>query len=96
VTTADNKIGEMDERPRRLFLVLGRTGLTARALVFALVGCFLVRTVIDFKTSSGLGIAGTLAAVHKLPLGEWLLGLVAAGMFVFAAFSLFEARYQRL
>jgi hypothetical protein len=59
----------MDERLRRLFLVLGRTGLTARALVFALVGCFLVRTAIDFKTSSGLGIDGTLAAVHKPPLG---------------------------
>jgi hypothetical protein len=92
----DNKIAEMAERPRQLFLVLGRTGLTARALVFALVGYFLVRTAIDFKPSSGLGLDGTLAAVHRLPLGAWLLGLAAAGLFVFAAFSLFEARYHRL
>ncbi len=54
----DNKVAEMDRRPRRLFLVLGRTGLTARALVFALVGYFLVRTAIDFKPSSGLGSTG--------------------------------------
>jgi hypothetical protein len=92
----DNKVAEMDERPRRVFLLLGRTGLTARALMFALVGYFLVRTATDFKPSSGLGLDGTLATVHKLPLGGWLLGFVAAGMLVFAVFSLFEARYQRL
>jgi hypothetical protein len=92
----DNKTGEIPARSRRVFLVLGRTGLTARALVFAIIGYFLVRTAIDFKPSRGIGIDGTLAEVHKLPLGPWLLGIVAAGLFVFAAFSLFEARYQRL
>jgi hypothetical protein len=93
---ADNKTGEMSSPARRIFLVLGRTGLTARALVFALVGYFLVRTAIDYKPSSGLGVDGALSQVHRLPLGPWLLGLVAAGLLVFAVFSLFEARYKRL
>jgi hypothetical protein len=91
----DNKTGEMPRRARCLFMVLGRTGLTARALVFTLVGYFLVRTAIAFKPSQ-LGVDGALSAVHSLPFGTWLLVLVAAGLLIFAVFSLFEARYQRL
>jgi hypothetical protein len=92
----DNKTGEMSEHERRVFLFVGRVGLTARALVFALVGYFLVRTAIDFKPSEGVGIDGTLEQLRQLSYGPWVLGLIAVGMFVFALFSLFEARYQRL
>ncbi len=92
----ENKVGEMTERPWRLFLILGRAGLTARALVFVLVGYFLVRTATDFNSPRRLGVDGALGAVQKLPFGTWLLGFVALGLLLFAAFSLFEARYQRL
>lgn len=91
----DNKCHEMGVWERRLFHVLGRVGLVARALVFVLVGYFLCRTAIDF-TTSGAGLDGTLAQVHGDPLGNVLLAFVAAGLEIFAAFSLFEARYQRL
>jgi hypothetical protein len=92
----ENKVGEMTERPWRLFLILGRAGLTARALVFVLVGYFLVRTATDVRSPRRLGVDGALDAVQKLPFGSWLLGFVALGLLLFAAFSLFEARYQRL
>lgn len=92
----DNKTSEMAGGPHRLFLVIGRTGLIARALVFALVGYFLVRTSVDFKPSGGLGVDGALAKVRGLPLGPGLLCLVAGGLLVFALFSLLEARYQKL
>jgi hypothetical protein len=92
----DNKLVEMSHDERRIFLTVGRVGLTARAIVFALVGYFLVRTAIDFRPSEGVGIDGALAQVRHQPLGHWLLGSVAVGLFIFAAFSFFEARYQRL
>ena len=92
----DSKIGRMGEHERRLFMLLGHVGLAARALAFALVGYFLLRTAIDFNTNNAVGLDGALARLHQEPLGPWLLGLVAAGLLTFAAFSLLEARYRRL
>jgi hypothetical protein len=92
----DSKTGEMDRSERRLFLGLGRLGLSARSAVFALVGYFLLRTAIDFEPGQAVGVNGALARLQHQPLGPWLLGLVAAGLLTFAAFSLLEARYRRL
>jgi hypothetical protein len=92
----DSKTGEMDRSERRLFLGLGRLGLSARSAVFALVGYFLLRTAIDFKPGQAVGVNGALARLQHQTLGPWLLGLVAVGLLTFAAFSLLEARYRRL
>jgi hypothetical protein len=94
--THDNRTSRMSEPERHIFLVIGRIGLIARAVVFGLVGYFLLRTAIDYKTEGGLGIDGTLAELHQRPIGPWLLGLAALGLLVFAVFSFFEARYQHL
>jgi hypothetical protein len=90
------KTGEMDSRQRRLFLALGRIGLSARALVFALIGYFLVRTAFDFNPSSAVGVDGALLRLHHQTFGPWLVGLAGVGLIVFALFSLLEARFRRL
>lgn len=92
----DSKLGDMTASVRRLFMLLGRVGLAARALVFALVGYFVLRTAIDFNSREAVSLDGALARVHREPFGPWLLGLAAAGLLVFAIYSLFEARYRRL
>jgi hypothetical protein len=92
----DNKLSEMNSQQRRLFLRVGRIGLTARALVLSLIGYFLIRTAINFRPSTGIGVDGALAKLHRQPLGAGLLIAVAIGLLLFAAFSFFEARYQRL
>jgi hypothetical protein len=92
----ESKTQQMGPHELRLFMVIGRIGLTARALVFALVGYFVLRTAIDFNPSDAIGVDGALARLHDQPLGQWLVGLVAAGLLTFAAFSLVEARYRRL
>ncbi len=91
----DNKSHEMGRIEERLFTGVGGVGLVARAGVFALVGYFLCRTAIEFK-ETGVGLDGTLAKVHQQPYGNLILALVAAGLLIFAVFSFFEARYQRL
>lgn len=90
------KTGQMDERARNTFGTLGRVGLTARALVFALIGYFLLRTAVEYSPSQAIGVDGALARLHSQGLGPWLVGLVGAGLLIFATFSLFEARYRRL
>ncbi len=91
-----SKTEEMGVEERRLFMVLGRAGMSARALVFALIGYFILRTAIDYQPSKAVGVDGALGRLHHEPLGPWLLGLVALGLVIFATFSMFEARYRRL
>lgn len=93
---SEDRTARMKSKQRRAFMLVGRVGLTSRALVFALVGYFLVRAAIDYNASKAVGVDGALARVHHEPLGPWLLGLVAVGLLAFAAFSFAEARYRRL
>ncbi len=92
----ESKTRQMGEKERRTFMTLGRFGITVRALVFALVGYFLVRTAIDFDPNKAVGVDGALARLHHQLLGPWLVGLVAVGLLAFAAYSLLEGRYRRL
>jgi hypothetical protein len=90
------KIERMGSDEHNLYLVLGRIGLSARALVFSLMGYFVLRAAIDYNPSQSIGIDGALARLHHRPWGAELVGLVAAGLLVFAAFSVMEARHRRL
>jgi hypothetical protein len=92
----DSKTEQMSEVELELFIVLGLIGLVARALVFALIGYFLVRTAIEFNPAHAAGVDGALAAVRREPYGPWLLGLVAGGLLTFSLFSLLEGRYRQL
>jgi Domain of Unknown Function (DUF1206) len=94
--TSQIKTEQMGPRERRAFMLLGEVGLVARALAFALVGYFLLRAAIDFNANAAVGLDGALARLRGEPLGPWVLGLVAAGLLVFAVYSVLEARHRRL
>jgi hypothetical protein len=92
----DAKTEEMSPRVRRALDLLGRVGLAARAVVFALIGYFLIRTAIDYDPNKAIGVDGALRELARQTYGSWLLGLAAVGLLIFAAASLAEARYRRL
>ena len=78
------------------FTALGTVGHVARAVVFGLVGVFLVKAAYDYKANEAIGLDGALAKLYNGAYGSWLLGAVAAGLIAFACFSLVEARYRRI
>jgi hypothetical protein len=90
------RTAELSGRLRDALDVLGRVGLAARAVVFALVGYFLIRAAIDFDPANAVGLDGALAKLAREPYGSWLLGIVATGLILFAVCSLAEARYREL
>jgi Domain of Unknown Function (DUF1206) len=92
----DSKLERMDAQQRDVFLAIGRVGIGARAVVFGLVGYFVLRAAIDFAPRNAVGLDGVLARVHHQPYGPLLLVIVAVGLLTFAVFSLAEGRYRRL
>ncbi|HEX4518744.1 MAG TPA: DUF1206 domain-containing protein [Gaiellaceae bacterium] len=92
----DSKTDRMRPAVKKWFTVLGTVGHIARAVVFGLVGVFLVKAAIDYKANEAIGLDGALAKLYDRTYGPWLLGIVAAGLVAFGVFSTIEARYRKI
>jgi hypothetical protein len=92
----DSKTEEMSPRTKTWITWIGTVGHVARAVVFGLVGVFLVKAAADYSAKEAIGLDGALAKLYNHAYGPWLLGAVAAGLVAFAIFSLSEARYRRI
>jgi hypothetical protein len=92
----DSKVEEMGARLRTWIGRIGTVGHLARGVVFGLVGIFLVKAAIDYNPQAAVGLDGALAKLVHRSYGGLLLGLVAAGLVAFAAYSLSDARYRRI
>ena len=71
-------------------------GHLARAVVFALMGYFLVKAAIDFDPQKAVGLDGALAKLADASYGPLLLGIVAVGLLGFALYSALDARYRKV
>ena len=92
----DSKTEEMSPGVRKWIGRIGTVGHLARAIVFALIGVFLVKAAIDYDPNKAVGLDGALAKLANQPYGSVLLGIVAAGLIAFALYSLSDARYRRI
>jgi Domain of Unknown Function (DUF1206) len=92
----DSNTQKMSRPVKKWFTAVGTIGHLARAVVFGLVGIFLVKSSIDYKANEAVGLDGALGKLYDGAYGSWLLGTVAAGLIAFAVFSVMEARYRRI
>ena len=92
----DAKTGEMSERTKKTYTTLGVVGHCARAVVFALIGYGLIKAAVDYNPKKAVGLDGALRDLAHASYGPVLLGLVAAGLIMFAAYSLADARYRKV
>lgn len=88
------KSGEMSDVMEMAVRVVGIVGHVARAIVFALVGLFLLRAAWQFDPREAVGLDGALLKLAQAPYGEPLLGAVAAGIGAFALQCFAQARYR--
>jgi Domain of Unknown Function (DUF1206) len=92
----ESKTEQMSESVERAFTGLGVFGHLARMVVFVLIGYFLIRAAIDYNPDKAVSLDGALAALGQASYGPILLGVVAAGLIGFAAYSIADARYRRV
>ena len=86
--------GEMSAAEDRWYTRIGVIGHAARAVVFGLIGAFLVKAALEYDPNEAVGLDGALQRLVQQWHGTLLLGLVAAGLLAYGAFCLVQARYR--
>jgi hypothetical protein len=92
----DSKTEEMRPEVKKFVARIGTVGHIARAVVFGLVGAFLIKAAVQYNAKAAVGLDGALAKVEHQTYGHFLLGLVACGLLAFALYSISDARYRRI
>lgn len=87
------QIHQMDRTERTWMRRIGVLGHSARAVVFGLIGLFIVRAAVEFDPEESVGLDGALQSLANQPAGPWLLGLTALGLFAFGVYTIVRARY---
>jgi hypothetical protein len=75
---------------------LCRVGILAQAVVFAIVGLFLLVAAWQADPSEAGGLGAALRAVRDQPFGPVLLAGMGLGLVAFAGYSFVAARWRRI
>lgn len=85
---------EMSNAQRRLFEAITRWGLSARGVVFVIVGLFLCIAAWQTAPRQAQGLGGALNVLAEQPFGPWLLGIVALGLVGYGLYCLINAVFR--
>jgi hypothetical protein len=88
-------LAEMSPVGRRIVWILGTVGTTARGVVFALTGYFVVQAAWNYDPGKARGLDGALRTVANSQHGRLLVGLAGIGMIAFGLYGFAEARWRR-
>ncbi len=75
---------------------LCRFGLIARGIVWCIVGWFFITSALFANNGKVKGMVDALELLRANTYGNWVFGIVAAGLFAFGLYSLLEAMYRRI
>jgi len=84
----------MSSREVSVLQAVGRTGLMARAVVFPIIGYFLIDAAISHSPSQARGVGGALGEAAQV--SWYALAIIAAGLVGYGVLQLFYARYRQL
>src|SRR5919206_3740579 len=93
--TFERRLG-LSRAARRWVMPMGRFGFLARAVVFLLIGAFLILAAVHANSAEAKGLGGALRTLQDQPYGWALLGITALGLFAFGAFQLVMAAFRRI
>jgi len=86
----------MDKKTETFAIRSGQAGLSARGVVFGIIGVFLIQAALHSNAGEALGLSGALRALEQQSYGQWVLGIVALGLVAYGFYMLVLARYRRI
>ncbi|CAN5859879.1 DUF1206 domain-containing protein [soil metagenome] len=92
----DLRLDQISEAEERWVVYAGRVGTAARALAIGVAGAFLLLAAYQSDPSEVRRLGAALETVQHQPLGPYMLGTIAFGLFVYGAFMFAIARYRRI
>jgi hypothetical protein len=87
---------QMSGAERPWYTAFGIVGHLARAVVFGLIGFFVVRAAYQYDPDEAIGLDGALQKLAAESYGAYLLGAVALGLGAYGFFCLVEAKYREV
>ena len=88
------RTGEMSSIARRWGGRAGAAGHVARAVVFGLIGVFVIRAALEYDPKKAIGLDGALQKLAAAAYGPYLLGVTAAGLLAYGLYCFVDARYR--
>ena len=89
-------LGEAGATRAAWIVRIGRFGIAARAVVFAMIGVFLLRAAMQADSGEAGGIAQSLRALAGASHGRLVLGAVAFGLVAYGVYQIATARYRHM
>ncbi|HEX7314828.1 MAG TPA: DUF1206 domain-containing protein [Pyrinomonadaceae bacterium] len=91
-----HEMHETHEHAHGIAMRVGQVGLVARAVVFFIIGAFLIQAAWHARAEEARGLGGALRALEQQPYGPYVLGAVALGLVAYGIYMFVEARYRRM
>src|SRR5207302_274566 len=92
----DFKTEQMNADELRAAVRVGRFGMIARGVVFALLGFFVLQAALHVDPKQAKGLDGALQTLAQQPYGPWILGAVALGLVSFGIYSIMCAKWAKV
>lgn len=80
------RLNRFASRQRHWIERAAKLGLSARGVVFLIIGFFVVKAAVQHDSSEVTGIEGALRTLAQQPYGPWLLGLTAVGLLCYGIY----------
>ena len=88
------ELGRLSAAGRDRVILFGRLGMTARGIVFGIIGWFLLQAALQYDPDEAGGLQSALQTLQQQSYGQWLLGAVGVGLLCYGLFEFAQARYR--
>lgn len=94
---AEDFVGSpLSPRMLSLWIQIGRWSIGVRAILFAIMGGFLIRAALEGSPLEARSLGESFAYLREQPYGPYLFGVMSVCILAFAAFSFVYARERRV
>lgn len=92
----DLELGRMSSSARSAAIAVSRAGIAARAVVFMIIGYFLLHSAMRSDPGEAKALHGALVSLQDEKYGTLLLVVIGLGLAAYGVYALINARYRRI